>query len=37
MCQEWFHIQNSVHDLPPEEMELISAAAGRAQLLLRIT
>jgi hypothetical protein len=25
-----------VHDLPPEETELISAAVGRAQLLLRI-
>jgi hypothetical protein len=30
------HFQNSVHDLPQEETELISAAVGQAQLLLRI-
>jgi hypothetical protein len=30
------HFQISVHDLPPEETELISAAVGQAQLLLRI-
>ena len=36
MCQEWLHFQNSVHDLPPEEAELISAAVGRPQFLLRI-
>jgi hypothetical protein len=36
MCQEWLHFQNSVHDLPPEETELISAAVGRPQLLLSI-
>ena len=35
-CQEWLHCYNSVHDLPPEETELISAAVGQAQLLLRI-
>jgi hypothetical protein len=23
-CQEWLHIQSSVHDLPPEANELIS-------------
>ena len=36
MCQECLHFQNSVHDLSPEENELISAAVGRSQLLLRI-
>ena len=36
MCQEWFHFKNSVHDLPPEETELTTAAVGQAQPLLRI-
>ena len=36
MCQEWLHIQSSVNDLPPQETELIIAAVGWAQLLLRI-
>jgi len=36
MCQEWLHFENSVHDLPPEETELIIAAVGQAQLLLKI-
>jgi disks large-associated protein 5 len=35
MCQEWLHIQSSVTDLPPEASELISAAVGQTQLLLR--
>jgi len=35
MCQEWLHIQSSVNDLPPEASELISAAVGQTQLLLR--
>lgn len=35
MCQEWLLIQSSVHDLPPEASELISAAVGQTQLLLR--
>ena len=34
--QEWFHIQSSVHYLPPEANELIIAAVGQTQLLLRI-
>jgi len=36
MCQEWLHFQNSVHDLPPEETELIIAVVGQAQPRLRI-
>jgi disks large-associated protein 5 len=35
MCQEWLHIQSSVNDLPPEASELINAAVGQTQLLLR--
>jgi disks large-associated protein 5 len=35
MCQEWLHIQGSVPDLPPEASDLISAAVGQTQLLLR--
>lgn len=35
ICQEWLHIQSSVNDLPPEASELISAAVGQTQLLLR--
>jgi len=34
-CQEWLHIQSSVNDLPPEASELINAAVGQTQLLLR--
>jgi disks large-associated protein 5 len=35
MCQEWLHIQSSVNDVPPEASDLISAAVGQTQLLLR--
>jgi disks large-associated protein 5 len=35
MCQEWLHIQSSVPDVPLETSDLISAAVGQTQLLLR--
>lgn len=34
-CQEWLHIQSSVNDLPLEASEMIDAAVGQTQLLLR--
>ncbi|PNF28820.1 hypothetical protein B7P43_G04433 [Cryptotermes secundus] len=35
MCQEWLHIQSSTYDLPSEISDMISAAVGQTQLLLK--
>ncbi|XP_021933124.1 disks large-associated protein 5 [Zootermopsis nevadensis] len=35
ICQEWLHIQCSVSDIPPETSDLINAAVGQTQLLLK--
>jgi disks large-associated protein 5 len=35
MSQKWFQIQSSMYDLPSEASDMISAAVGQTQLLLK--